>query len=361
MKQNVDHHKHFDILKGISGNKIIYPIIIGLLVIVWLLWKEFDPEAISQIQFTPWVAFWLGIAMMMMVFRDLGYIIRIRILTDKQLSWKQSFNVIMLWEFTSAVTPSAIGGTSIAIFYVNNENINMGKSSAIVLATSFLDELYFALLFPILLILIDFHTLFSIGGASANSASVFANELFTIAIIGYTAKILFCSMVFYGLFINPRGLKYLILSIFKLPFLRKWKPNMNKVGDDLINASRELRGKGIIFWIKAFGATIISWTSRYWVVNFMLLAFFTLDQHLLVFARQLIMWIIMLISPTPGGSGFSEYAFSRYLGDFISVAGLIGALALLWRLITYYPYLIIGAFVFPSWVRKKIEQKNKTL
>jgi uncharacterized protein (TIRG00374 family) len=126
----------------------------------------------------------------------------------------------------------------------------------------------------------------------------------------------------------------------------------------LIVASKELKDKNIIFWLKTFGATFLSWTARYWVINFMLLAFFTFDDHILVFARQLIMWIIMLISPTPGGSGFSEFIFSRYIGDFISITGLVGALALLWRMITYYPYLIIGAFVFPSWIRKKMAKNS---
>ena len=51
----------------------------------------------------------------------------------------------------------------------------------------------------------------------------------------------------------------------------------------------------------------------------MLLAFFTVKDHMLIFARQLVMWIMMLVSPTPGGSGFAEYIFTRYLSDVIPV------------------------------------------
>jgi hypothetical protein len=63
------------------------------------------------------------------------------------------------------------------------------------------------------------------------------------------------------------------------------------------------------------------------------------------------MWVIMLISPTPGGSGIAEYAFSVYLEEFIP-RGLDGSLALLWRLVSYYPYLIIGVVLLPRWVRR---------
>ena len=115
--------------------------------------------------------------------------------------------------------------------------------------------------------------------------------------------------------------------------------------------SKELKGKPPKFWIKSFGATLASWTARYWVVNFIILAFIPLSDHLLIYGRQLVMWVIMLISPTPGGAGIAELAFSGFLRDFIPV-GLIAALALLWRLISYYPYLFIGAFILPKWIKK---------
>ena len=76
-----------------------------------------------------------------------------------------------------------------------------------------------------------------------------------------------------------------------------------------------------------------------------------LNQFLL-FARQLVMWIMMLISPTPGGSGFAEFVFKEYLGSFIigGGAGVAIAMAIVWRLITYYPYLFVGVFIVPKWI-----------
>ena len=47
------------------------------------------------------------------------------------------------------------------------------------------------------------------------------------------------------------------------------------------------------------------------------------------------MWIMMLVSPTPGGSGFAEFVFSKYLGEFLPSAGVAIAMAILWRLISY--------------------------
>jgi uncharacterized membrane protein YbhN (UPF0104 family) len=34
--------------------------------------------------------------------------------------------------------------------------------------------------------------------------------------------------------------------------------------------------------------------------------------------------------------------------------GLAPAIALLWRLLSYYPYILIGAILLPRWVRRNV-------
>jgi uncharacterized membrane protein YbhN (UPF0104 family) len=67
---------------------------------------------------------------------------------------------------------------------------------------------------------------------------------------------------------------------------------------------------------------------------------------------------MMLVIPTPGGSGGSEWIFTKYLGDLIPMApelkkSIAVVLAFIWRLISYYPYLLIGTLIFPRWIRMK--------
>jgi uncharacterized protein (TIRG00374 family) len=124
-----------------------------------------------------------------------------------------------------------------------------------------------------------------------------------------------------------------------------------KVGDDIATTSIELRGKPIRFWALAFGATVFSWASRFLVINLIVAAFFQVDDHLLLYARQLVMWVILLISPTPGGSGIAEVAFSGFFRDLLPTLGFIGAIAVIWRLFSYYLYLFMGAIILPRWLR----------
>lgn len=359
----MSQESHYNIISKLKPARIIIPIIIGLIVVGWLMLKEINSEALGKLTFTWRSVFWIFVAWCCMVGRDLGYIIRLRLLSEKDITWKQAFKVIMLWEFTSAVTPSTVGGTAVAVVFIHKEGISVGRSTSIVLATSFLDELYFVIMFPLILLLVGSKVLFTTSLQGSGMALL--NNLVIVAIIGYVIILAWVLFVGYGLFVNPAGIKKTILYFFRLPFLRRWSSSAIKAGDEIVESSHELKRQTFSFWVKAFTATFLSWTSRYWVVNAILLAFFAVNDHILIFARQLVTWIMMIISPTPGGSGFAEIILGRYISDALPVdpadAGSIAlAMAIIWRIISYYPYLIIGASIIPSWIQKKFVKPSAT-
>ncbi len=348
------------ILKKVSPVKIILPIVLGLSIIVYIIYRDWNSQVVGNFSFTSMILLFLFISLLMMVFRDIGYMIRLRILSNGELSWKQIFYIIMLWEFASAISPSAIGGTTVATYFIYKEKVSLGKSTALVLSTAFLDELYFIVFFPIIVFSVGTDQLFSENGS-------FSNNYVYFAFIGYGLKLIFDIFVAYGLFINPMSFKKIIISIFKFRFLKKWQHKAEQTGNDIITASNELKNKPFLFWIKAYFATILSWSARYWVVNFLLLGLLaglnlsindlSLYEHFEIFARQLVMWVMMLVLPSPGASGFAEVVFSDYLSVFIPV-GFVGLLALAWRLVSYYPYLFLGIIILPSWIRRTHKTEN---
>lgn len=352
---------HYNLVSKLKPGKIILPVILGLAVVGWFISKEINTEILGKLIFTCKSVLWLLIAWLCMVCRDLGYMIRIRVLSDNELTWRQAFRIIMLWEFTSAITPSTVGGTAVAVVFLHKEGMTVGKSTSVVLATSFLDELYFVIMLPLLLLLVGGTTLFttSLQGSGVS----FLNELILFTAIGYSVIFLWVILVGYGLFFNPEGIRNLIIKIFKLPILRRWHESAVRAGDDIVESSHELRKRHFSFWLKATTATFLSWTARYWVVNAILVAFFAINDHFLIFARQLVTWIMMIISPTPGGSGFAELIMGRYISDLIpadpAYAGSIAlAMAIIWRIISYYPYLIIGALIVPGWIERKFVKQG---
>ena len=386
-----------EIRSSFRMRRVLLPVLIGMLAAGWLLWSDLSKERFEQvtdgpgdyawigsdevgampdltdpeqfvkvedgsgeyrlmkttdilgsIEWTWYSTVWMIMAVIATAFRDLGYIYRIRVLSDGRLNWRQAFDVTMLWEFASALTPSVVGGSGVAMFIISREGVPLGRATSIVLVTALMDELFYVVMVPIVFLLVGAGQLFP----EQLDNAFWGLPIKTIFWIGYSMILTLVLLIFYGVFFRPRAFKYILLNIFRLRFLRRWRPLVIKVGDDIVTTSAELRDKGAGFWSKAFLSTVFSWGSRFIVVNFIAAAFFNVHDHLLLYARQLIMWVILLISPTPGGSGVAEVAFSGFFRDLLPAVGYIGAIAVVWRLLSYYLYLFVGTIVLPRWLRR---------
>src|SRR5690606_40882565 len=73
----------------------------------------------------------------------------------------------------------------------------------------------------------------------------------------FRSKFLYTLIISYGLFINPRGLKWVLLWVFKLPIIRKWRPHANESGSELIQTSLEFKKWLFKNWMQAFLATAL--------------------------------------------------------------------------------------------------------
>lgn len=306
-------------------------------------------DILTEIEWSAQSTIFILLAVLMIFVRDLGYIIRIRLLTDKKLTWNRSFIVIMMWEFASALSPGVVGGAAVAMFILNREKIPMGRATALVVITAFMDNLFFVLCVPIVVLIVGYSVMF------ADFSGDLSEGLITLFWLGYGIIVLISLLLFISLFFYPKLIKSLLMLIAKLPFLRKYRESFAHTGEEIITTSQEFRGRSWKFWLAIFGSTFLSWTGRYLVINMILAAFLSLGfyEHFVVLAKQFALWVIMLISPTPGASGVAEWGFTKLLGSFASSALLISSLAILWRLISYFPYLFIGSLLMPRWLKKK--------
>lgn len=290
----------------------------------------------------------LCLALLMIVVRDWGYMYRIRVLTDNKLSWKQSFRTIMLWEFASALTPSVVGGSAVAIFILNREGINLGKSTTTVFVTALMDELFYVVTVPVILLAVGVDQLFP---ESWSGSTFIFSSIKPLFFLGYFFMVALTLIIILSIFYFPHKFKRIIQRIFTLRILKRWLRRATRMGDEVIIASKELKNKRMSFWAKAFGSTYISWTARFLTLNFIILAFTADFDHVVVYGKQLVMWVIMLISPTPGSSGVAELALDSFFSDFFDTGMTLFLVAIIWRVVTYFIYLFVGALIFPKWLR----------
>jgi len=268
--------------------------------------KQNISDIISEIQWSTQSTLFILLAIIMIFIRDLGYIIRIRLLTDKKLSWHRSFIVIMVWEFASALSPGVVGGAAVAMFILNREKIPMGRATALVVITAFMDNLFFVLCVPIVVLSVGYSVMF------ADFSGDISNGLIALFWLGYSIIVVISLMLYISLFYYPRLIKGVLLLVAKLPFIRKYRESFAQTGEEIITTSKEFRGRGWKFWMAIFGSTFLSWSGRYLVINMILAAFLSLGfyEHFVVLAKQFALWVIMLISPTPGASGVAEWGFT---------------------------------------------------
>jgi uncharacterized protein (TIRG00374 family) len=304
-------------------------------------------DALQQINWTSHSFLWIIIALLFTIGRDFFYMVRIRLLTHRELSWKSSLHVILLWEFASALSPGVVGGAGVAMFILNREKIALGRSTAIVFVTTMMDNLFYVLMIPFVFLFIDAEQLFP-------AQTVGQTSVHWIFWIGFAAIFAACLFLFSAIFIVPSLASWFLRNLFSLPILKRWKEKAVQTGKDIELSSAELRKESFIYWVKVFLSTCGSWISRYLVINALLHAFLTLGiiEHVVILGKQLVLWLFMLVSPTPGGSGVAEYAFGELLTSFSQSGLLLVALAILWRLISYFPYLFIGVLLLPRWLKK---------
>lgn len=333
--------------------KVLLPVAIGLGVVVLMFLHDARKEDLSavmrSINFTAHTILFLLLGWLFMIGRDVGLSWRFRALTDHKLRWTQAFKVDFLCEFTSCITPSAVGGSSLGMIFLNREGVELGRATTLMITTLFLDELFFVISCPLVILFTPVNEIFNSGSGAFSSGIKLTFWLV------YSGICLWTLLLFLGIIVKPAAIRNVIIKLFSIRFLRRWQPAVIALGDNMVATSVELRKNRFSFWLEVFGGTALSWTSRYMVVNAIFMAFLPATVNFadqwLILARQFVVWVVLMVSPTPGGSGLSEWLFTEYYSDLIPSAGLALIMAICWRLISYYVYLAIGAAIVPGWLK----------
>jgi len=342
--------------RSIRSSRILIPILIGIGVVVYILLKQFNLEEFSKIEWTKHTLFWISVAVVFILIRHFAYMARLYILTEGAFDWKKCFELIFIWEFSSAISPTSIGGSAVAFFMLSQEKLSMAKTAAIVTYTIVLDALFFVVSLPIIYLIFG-----KVMLGKGVKFMYLPAEVFVIAV--YSIIIIYGSLFAYGLFRNPNGLKKFFLLVCKIPFMRRFKEKAEELGEDIILASEELKTKGWQYHFGGFGTTVIAWLSRFLILGFLFIAFVPAIKtdfytNSVLFSRIESMFLVMLYSPSPGGAGFTEIFFYPFFKEFIPET-VAATIVIIWRLLTYYSYLLIGVIIVPNWMKNTINRRRK--
>lgn len=335
--------------KVLNPKSVWLPVLLGFSIIAFMAYRDdqFSRESLSL--FSDYRIPYLSLVLVLVGFKDGLNALRVRLLSHSAIDFYPAIRIVLLWEFAIAVTPPVVGAAAVLVFIIFKEGQPFGKALAYTLLLAILDNLFFLTASP----LVIWFTAGNVFPEVQTSTEWLKDGVSTVFWLSYSSVAGYTAFMLSALLFFPKTVRKVLSKLMDIRWLQKWKSLVMKQSEELILASQVLKGQSFLYWLKLLGLTYLIWTFKFalinaWIGGFAELSF---NDQFLMLGRHLMMWVVMLVSPSPGNAGTAEFMFSVFYEDFAGKYTFISSL--LWRLSTYYPYLIAGVLLMPKWLKNK--------
>ena len=259
----------------------------------------------------------------------------------KEYGLLKTFKLQLMTFFFNAITPFSTGGQPFQIYVLNKNNFNLTTSSNIVVQESIIHQI--ALSFVVTLTFI-INFIFNIYDMN------FTLILLLVLSFFFNAFIVFLLFALaYGKKIDNKFVKFIINVLYKLKVVKNKDEKINKWEkyiDEFNKASKNLLENKKRF-IKLIMINAFAIICLYIVPIFMLFSLKDYQSFNVIDSIVLISFvsIISCYVPLPGGTIGQEYLFTLFFGKYVRVP-ILSSIMILWRTITYYLPMIVGAIIF---------------
>jgi len=282
------------------------------------------------------------------------YFLRTIVLNDiitkfkRNYSFKETFKLTLKTQFFNGVTPFSSGGQPFQVYILKKDGIKVSNATNIVVQNFIVYQIALVILGLIAVISNHFINFFEDVQLLKNLVTLgfIINILVTIVlfVLAFTVKL--------NRTIGNNIIKALEkIKIIKNPdtLISKWKEYVENFHDGaimLLNNKKQFI-KGIFYNFIALSALyLIPLVLLYGMGKFDLLT-----SYEAVITSAYVMLIGSFV-PIPGATGGLEYGFIAFYGNYITGATLKSVM-LLWRFITYYFGMILGAITLN--IKKKVK------
>ncbi len=261
---------------------------------------------------------------------------------DYHISLPRAIQINLIIPFFHGVTPFAGGGQPMEIYYLHNEKIPLGKSTNIVLQNFII---YQTALIIVSLIAVIYNACFNLFPPNS--------LIKQLVIIGFIIN--FIIWLFTIIVSLSQKFNHIILKITLLILKRINKPHLKeKITHYLSNLHKNTKTiiKHPKLSISSLMANILSLLCLYSIPYLILIGMGITNLNIIntIVATSYIM-IMGSFVPIPGGTGGLEYGY-MYFFNYIIEGSILTSSMLVWRFVSYYLAMIIGA-IFLALYRKK--------
>ena len=336
-----------ELLKNIKKNTLIL-LLITITVLCFVLKDNFD----DIIRTLSTMNYWYVLLAIFFYFLSIvlkAYVTYRTIANKKLISLKEAIKHNIITQFFNGITPFSTGGQPMEVYMLTEHNIKTSHATNITIQ-NFVFYQTALVIYGIIAILYNgiFHIFPKIP------------VLRKLVLIGFLVNILVAVGLFIITFSKRLTKKVAYIIINSLTYLKivknplKMKEKWDTRLEEFHISAKQLRKRKKLFVGGVF-FNLLSLTCLYIVPLFITYGFqdFTslnVADTLTASAYVLIMGAFV---PIPGASGGMEYGFLKFFGNFIPKVTLNASL-LIWRFITYYLGMIVGALMFS--MEKKVDK-----
>ncbi len=319
---------------------IVISLTLSISIILVILYFTLDSQTIAYLTTTT-IRYEFFIAAILVEFAYwILWGLRIKILsnaieTSANIRLWESTKIVFANLFLANITPSMAGGEPVRIYLLKKDGLSTGSATAVVLGERLIDAIFLVLCFPFAFLILRNY----IEVGPLQTAISLAVAVFLIAIV-----------IFFYVLLRPEKTKKFLEFIGKKlgKFSKnkeKTKTTIERIGTEVDNFNKSMsffiRGGKKTFFIAGL-VTALFWMTG-WLVPPLLLMGLGLGPHIIEStASQVLLIIVVMMPTTPGSAGISEGGTAALYNLFIS-SSLIGVFVLLFRFVTYYLGLIVGA------------------
>lgn len=329
-------------MKNLKKNSIIL-LIITVVVLICVLKDDFQ-SILLTLQNANFL--WLGMALICF-FSALAFEARAyqEIIEgyEYDYSFKKAYRMLLITKFFNGITPFSSGGQPMQIYMLKKDGIRLTKATNIIIQ-NFIIYQAALVVFGILAIAINYYF------------GLFAKVELLKGLV--TLGFLINTLVMVGLIIISFSNKFnhfivnrIIGILSKIKLVKNKEEKLKQWGekvDDFHEGANYLKNNKMLC-IRTFIYNILYLGLSYLMPYFIILALAevgTLEATpLKVICASAYVLIIGSFVPIPGASGGIEYGYLTFFGNFIK-GGLLKASLLIWRAISYYLPMLIGAILF---------------
>ena len=256
----------------------------------------------------------------------------------KDNKYRSSLQLMLRTQFFNAVTPFATGGQPYQVYYLMQEGIPAAEAANIIILNFIV---YQIALVTLGIVAVSCNFCFHIF----NKVELLQHLVF-LGFLCNTGTIVLMFIISFSKRMNKKLVNFGIRVLTKLHIvkdkeekLKEWDRRINQFDKGMKILLRNKKD-----FIKTILLNLVALTCLYSIPVALLFAMGDFNSYTVPLAIVTSAYVMLLGSfvPIPGGSGGLEYGFMQFYGSFIS-GGMLSAIMLLWRFVTYYFGMIVGA------------------